>query len=75
MTFAPKMPSDSFVSSNTRVNIFLKMVTSSSVVSACACLQKSSNTMGFVSRDVVANVLHRPRQPAFAAAMQRLVTG
>ena len=63
------------VSSNTRVNIFLKMVTSSSVVSACACLQKSSKTMGLVSRDVVANVLHRPRQPALAAAMHRLVTG
>ena len=75
MTLAPKIPSDSLVSSNTRVNIFLKMVTSSSVVSACACLQKSSKTMGFVSRDVVANVLHRPRQPALAAAMHRLVTG
>ena len=75
MTFAPKIPSDSLVSSNTRVNIFLKMVTSSSVVSACACLQKSSKTMGLVSRDVVANVLHRPRQPALAAAMHRLVTG
>ena len=38
-------------------------------------LVKSSKTMGFVSRDVVANVLHRPRQPALAAAMHRLVTG
>ena len=75
MTLAPKMPWFSLVSSKTRVNIFLKMVTSSSFTSAWACWQKSSNTMGLDFREVVAKVLHRPRPPALAAAMARLVTG